>query len=75
MKYLEIYYNEDTQKVSIDAKHNNEFKFIGTATGVEKSFLIEILADRFGDNDITLKQFQRYYTELKGFCYKMKNIE
>lgn len=78
MRYLFIYYNEDTQKMRCRYKEvtgaEDGFELAGTITEVERDLLIEILFERYGDGHISLKNFLRYYGELKTFCQKMKMI-
>lgn len=76
MKYLTIYYNEADQKVkrvSTPVDHPN-FQFIGTMTNVEMDFLVECLSERYGEADITLKQFQRYFSQTRSFSDNVKKI-
>lgn len=78
MKYLFAYFNEQSQKLRFAKSKANEFNdqfiFIGPITPGERDFYVEILADRFGDKDITTNQIIRYYKELKKFCERVKKI-
>lgn len=78
MRYIFIYYNENTQKVRCRFKEINGatdgFELVGTITEVERDLLIEILFERYGDTHISLKNFLRIYGDLKTFCQKMKMI-
>jgi len=78
MSYIFLYYNEQTQKLRSLKLHFQDleegFVLIGAITRIEKEFLVEILFTRFGEKEITLKQIQRYYSELKNFCERVKSV-
>jgi len=78
MSYIFLYYNEQTQKLrscKLPFQDLEEgFILIGAITRIEKEFLVEILFTRFGEKEITLKQMQRYYSELKNFCERVKSV-
>jgi|AntAceMinimDraft_11_1070367.scaffolds.fasta_scaffold45109_2 hypothetical protein len=78
MSYIFLYYNEQTQKLrsrKLPFQDLEEgFILIGAITRTEKEFLVEILFTRFGEKEITLKQMQRYYSELKNFCERVKSV-
>jgi hypothetical protein len=78
MSYIFLYYNEQTQKLrsrKLPFQDLEEgFILIGAITRTEKEFLVEILFTRFGEKEITLKQIQRYYSELKNFCERVKSV-
>jgi hypothetical protein len=78
MSYIFLYYNEQTQKLrsrKLPFQDLEEgFILIGAITRIEKEFLVEILFTRFGEKEITLKQIQRYYSELKNFCERVKSV-
>jgi len=78
MSYIFLYYNEQTQKLrslKLPFQDLEEgFVLIGAITRIEKEFLVEILFTRFGEKEITLKQIQRYYSELKNFCERVKSV-
>jgi len=78
MKYIYLYYNEELQKIGrrrdVITGAKDGFEYIGTITEVERELLIEILFERYGDGDISLKNFLRNFGELKTFCQKMKMI-
>lgn len=78
MKYLTIHYNEKDQKVkrtlpTVEVDDPN-FQFIGTMTGVELDFLVECLSERYGEADITYKQFHRYFSQTRAFSDDVKKI-
>ncbi len=78
MKYFTIYYNESDQKLARRKPtiklENENYHFLGTMTGVEMDFLVECLSDRFGDQNISLKQIQRYFTQTRTFADNIKKI-
>jgi len=78
MSYIFLYYNEQTQKLrsrKLPFQDLEEgFILIGAITRTEKEFLVEILFTRFGEKEITLKQMQRYYSELKTFAKGLKAL-
>ena len=49
------------------------FELAGTITEVERDLLIEILFERYGDSDISLKNFLRNFGELKNILPKNEN--
>lgn len=76
-KYFYIYFEEKTNKVRRKLKRadlTDDFELVGTMTQVELELLLELIFERFGDRNITLRQFQRYFGDLKQFCQRVKMI-
>ena len=77
MRYYYIYYSENLQKVSRKLEHLGMveyYEYVGTMTATELELLTECLFERYGENRISLRQFQRYFGDLKSFCQRLKMI-
>lgn len=76
-KYYYIYFEPQTNRIrrkSFKESVIDDFEYIGTMTPVELELLLEVIFERFGDKNITLRQFQRYFGDLKTFCQRVKMI-
>lgn len=70
MTYRSVYYNEDAQRVwrTEDPTANLlGFTHCGKMTKVEFEYLLEILFANFGDENISLAQFQYFFDLVREF--------
>lgn len=78
MNYKYVYFDENNQKVRFthNITENVEFEYIqvGRMTRVEFDLLVEVLFEIYEDNDIPLKDFLKYYKDIRSFCNKLKTI-
>ena len=77
MRYYYIYYSEKLQKVGRKLEHQGmveNYEYLGTMTATELELLKECLFERYGENRIILRQYQRYFGDLKSFCQRLKMI-
>lgn len=74
--YKSVYYSEVTCKVwRTDTTFiPQDFEYVGKMNSVEYELLHDILFHVFGDEDITLKDFQRYFGDLRTFCDLAKKL-
>tara|TARA_Y100001937_G_C7134438_1_gene339227 strand:+ start:4499 stop:4759 length:261 start_codon:yes stop_codon:yes gene_type:complete len=78
MFYNFIFYSETKQKVRCttykEQHEDEEFEFVGKLTKTEFDLLIEILFEKFGDEDISLDQFVRSYLDIRDFSDQVKTL-
>lgn len=68
--YRSVYYNEEAQRVwrtENPATDLMGFVHCGKMTRVEFEYLLEILFANFGDENISLDQFQYYFDLVREF--------
>ena len=70
MTYRSVYYNEDAQRVWRTENPGADlmgFTLCGKMTRVEFAYLLEILFANFGDENISLEQFQHFFNLVRDF--------
>jgi len=76
--YKHVYWNDETQRIRYTTNctfpNYMEYEFVGAMTRVEFDLLLEILVIKFGDDKITLEQFERVFGDLRTFCDKIKEL-
>jgi len=68
--YRSVYYNEEAQRVWRTENPATDllgFVYCGKMTRVEFEYLLEILFANFGDENISLEQFQYYFDLVREF--------
>lgn len=75
--YKNVYYSETTQKVwrtdtTIGVPY--QFEYIGKMNSAEYDLLLDVLLHVFGEEDINLKEFERYFGDIRTFCDKLKKL-
>jgi hypothetical protein len=77
-KYSYVYFDPNNQKVrwtqSISEDVIINYEYVGKMTRVEFDLLVEVLWEVFEDKDIPLKDFLKYYNDIRVFCDKLKVI-
>lgn len=77
-KYNYVYFDSDNQKVrwtqNVTEQIDINYEYIGKMTRVEFDLLVEVLWEVFEDQDIELKDFAKYYKDIRIFCDKLKVI-
>jgi hypothetical protein len=77
-KYSYVYFDPNNQKVrwtqSISKDVIINYEYVGKMTRVEFDLLVEVLWEVFEDKDIPLKDFLKYYNDIRVFCDKLKVI-
>ena len=77
-KYSYVYFDPNNQKVrwtqSISEDVIINYEYVGKMTRVEFDLLVEVLWELFEDKDIPLKDFLKYYNDIRVFCDKLKVI-
>lgn len=77
-KYSYVYFDPNNQKVrwtqSISEDVIINYEYVGKMTRVEFDLLVEVLWEVFEDKDIPLKDFLKYYNDIRVFCDKIKII-
>lgn len=77
-KYSYVYFDPNNQKVrwtqSISEDVIVNYEYVGKMTRVEFDLLVEVLWEVFEDKDIPLKDFMKYYNDIRVFCDKLKVI-
>lgn len=77
-KYSYVYFDPNNQKVrwtqSISEDVIINYEYVGKMTRVEFDLLVEVLWEVFEDKDIPLKDFMKYYSDIRVFCDKLKVI-
>lgn len=78
MKYRNVYFDEENQKVRWTMNTTSElaisYEYLGTMSRVEIDLLVEILWELYGDNNITFADFAKTFGELRTFCDQLKQI-
>lgn len=75
MTYRSVFYNEKDQRVWRTEKPSSElhgFVYCGKMTKVEFDFLLEILFCNFGDENISLDEFKKYFDLIVSFSENYK---
>ena len=77
-KYSYVYFDPNNQKVrwtqSISEDVIVNYEYVGKMTRVEFDLLVEVLWEVFEDKDIPLKDFMKYYNDIRVFCDRLKVI-
>ena len=77
-KYSYVYFDPNNQKVrwtqSISEDVIINYEYVGKMTRVEFDLLVEVLWEVFEDKDIPLKDFMKYYNDIRVFCDRLKVI-
>ena len=77
-KYSYVYFDPNNQKVrwtqSISEDVIINYEYVGKMTRVEFDLLVEVLWKVFEDKDIPLKDFMKYYNDIRVFCDRLKVI-
>ena len=77
-KFIYVYFDYDNQKVrwtqTVTEDIDITYNFIGKMTRGEFDLLVEVLREVFEDKDIPLKDFMKYYNDIRHFCDKIKII-
>ena len=77
-KYSYVYFDPNNQKVrwtqSISEDVIINYEYVGKMTRVEFDLLVEVLWEVFEDKDIPLKDFLKYYNDIRVFCDRLKVI-
>lgn len=77
-KYSYVYFDPNNQKVrwtqSISEDVIINYEYVGKMTRVEFDLLVEVLWEVFEDKDIPLKDFMKYYSDIRVFCDRLKVI-
>lgn len=78
MKYRNVYFDEENQKVRWTMNNTADlavsYEYLGTMSRVEIDLLVEILWELYGDNNITFLDFAKMFGELRTFCDQLKQI-
>lgn len=75
--YKNVYYAETTGKVwrtDATAGVSDNFEYVGKMNSVEYELLLDILFHHFGENDFSLRQFERHFGDIRTFCDKAKEL-
>jgi hypothetical protein len=75
--YKSVYYAETTGKVwrtDATAGVSDNFEYVGRMNSVEYELLLDILFHHFGENDFTLKEFEKHFGDIRIFCDKAKEL-
>ena len=72
-----IFWNQETQKMRFSASNDFEgiqhYSFIGFANHHEFEIIIEVLFEKYGDEDMTTGQVLSVYQEFMHFLEMIKN--
>ncbi len=77
-KYRNVYWNDQRQRIrwttntTFENYHN--YEYIGAMTRAEFDLLLEVLVEFFGDDEITMEQFNRVFNDLRTFFNKVKGL-
>ena len=76
--YKHVYWNDQSQRIRWTSNATFEgyinYEFIGAMTRVEFDLLLEILVELFGDEQITLEEFEMVFGDIRAFCDKIKRV-
>lgn len=78
MIYRGVYWNDERQRIrwttNTTFDNYNDYEYIGAMTRAEFDLLLEVLVEFFGDDEITMEQFNRVFYDLRQFCDKIKGL-
>jgi hypothetical protein len=74
--YKYVFWNDETQRIrwtrNCTFQGFRNYHFVGSMTKIEFDLFLEILVSRFGDNDISLEEFEMIFGDLRTFCDRLK---
>lgn len=74
-----VFWNETHQHIRFKSNstfaNDFEYEFVGEATQVEFDLLLEVLWELYGDDRISLEDFERVFGDIRTFCDIVKKIE
>lgn len=73
-----VFWNENDQHIKFKSnttfENHYKYEYIGQATEVEFSLLLEVLFMLYEDDRISLEDFQRIFGDIRTFCDIIKEI-
>lgn len=73
-----VFWNEDDQRIrfktnaTFDGDYN--YEYVGNATRAEFDLLLEVLFEIYGDDFISLENFQTVFGDIRTFCDVVKRV-